>query len=277
LLAVDVVVDGDGDETRAARVFAVARGAFVRLSSASSMDTATAILQLIIGDILLSGDNAVVNALACRHLPRHQMKKAMVVGTVFAIGLRVLFTFFVDTLFGIPGLKIVGGLLLFWIAIKLLREDDEDEQTMKGGHTLWSAVRIIVIADAVMSLDNVVFITAAAGGRMELVIFGLLLTMPLILFSSAIVMKVIERYPLVVLLGATLLGWIAGDIIIGDVFLKDHIGAEMDWLKYVARAAGATVVFGLGLYWRRQRHEPDTELPESLAPPENDNGGTPTA
>ena len=234
------------------------------------METATAILQLVIGDILLSGDNAVVNALACRHLPKAQMKRAMLLGALAAIGLRVLFIFFVDTLFAIPGLKVVGGVLLFWIALKLLREDDEDEQQAKTGHTLWSAVRIIVIADAVMSLDNVVFIAAAAGGRLELVAFGLLLTMPLILFSSALVMKILERFPVVVLLGATLLGWIAGEIIIGDVWVAGHLGADLAWLKYVARAVGATLVFGLGLYWRRQRGEPDTVVPESLTPPESE-------
>ena len=206
------------------------------------METATAILQLIVVDLILSGDNAVVIALACRRLPAHQIKKTLIFGTGAAIGLRIGFTFCVDTLFQVPGLKLVGGLLLFWIALKLLREDSDDERAIRSGHNLWSAVRIIVVADAVMSLDNVVAITAAARGHMELVIFGLLLSMPLILFSSTLVLKLLARFPQLVLAGATLLGWVGGDVLFGDTLVHEYMDLGYDWLGHTTRACGAAFI-----------------------------------
>ncbi len=211
-----------------------------------------AVLQIIVIDVLLGGDNAVVIALACRNLPKHQRFKGVVWGTAGAIVMRVLLIAFAVTLLTVPFLKLTGGLLLLWIGIKLVAPGDEDEHgTLKGGRTLWSAVKTVIIADLVMSLDNVIAIAAAANQadpdhQLGLVIFGLLLSVPLIVWGSTIVLKLIERYPLVVTVGGGLLGWIAGGMMITDVAVINQIGEPSAALHYGASIAGAVLVVAWG-------------------------------
>ena len=212
-----------------------------------------AVLQIIWIDILLSGDNAVVIALACRKLPQRQRVWGVVLGTMVAITLRVIFTGVVTTLMSVPYVKLIGGALLLWIAIKLLGQDDND----KNGHiepvdSLWRAVRIVAIADVVMSLDNIVAIAAAAHGSYALLMFGLACSIPLIMAGAALVTALLERFPVVVWAGAALLGWIAGEIIAKDPLLIGHLDPVMAHQASVAGAvSGALLVVTVGLLRRR--------------------------
>ena len=208
------------------------------------------LLQIIWIDILLSGDNAVVIALACRSLPDRQRKWGIICGAGAAIVLRILFAIFVVFLLSIPYLKIVGSLLLFWVAVKLvLPEEGGHGETVKGGSSLFSAIRTIVIADAVMSLDNVIAIAAASHGRVELLILGLLISIPLIVYGSTLVLKALHRFPLLITAGGALLGWIAGDVLITDPVLVDGVEQQAPYLHdwYVAPSAGALFVVVVGL------------------------------
>ncbi|PZU93476.1 MAG: hypothetical protein DI527_06405 [Chelatococcus sp.] len=182
------------------------------------------LLQIIWIDLLLSGDNAVVIALACRSLPEKQRKVGIWLGASAAIGLRIIFALIVTYLLGVPFLKVVGGLLLFWIAIKLAVGEEEEHGNIQASDSLWKAVRTIAIADAVMSLDNVIAIAAASRGHPELFIFGLLLSIPLIIMGAQFLTSIITRFPILIWLGAALLGWIAAEMLIGDI-------AVMQWLQ----------------------------------------------
>ena len=184
------------------------------------------VLQIIWIDLLLSGDNAVVIALACRSLPEKQRKIGIWLGAGAAIFLRIVFALVVSYLMGLPFLKVLGGLLLFWIAIKLVVGEEEAHDGIESSDSLWRAVKTIAIADAVMSLDNVIAIAAASRGHPELFIFGLLLSIPLIIYGSQIIMDLLTRFPILIWLGAALLGWIAGEMIVGDV-------AVLGWFKTV--------------------------------------------
>jgi len=180
-----------------------------------------ALLQIIWINILLSGDNAVVIALACRSLPPKQQRWGIILGTLPAIVLRVVFAIFIAYLMEIPWLKLIGGLLLFWIAVKMLQPEDGGHEDGEGAASLWAAVRTIVVADAVMSLDNVIAIAGAAEAaephhRIALVVFGLIVSIPLIVWGSQLVLKLLDRYPVVITLGGALLGWIAGGLIVND-------------------------------------------------------------
>ncbi|NIX78093.1 TerC family protein [Microvirga terricola] len=175
------------------------------------------LLQVIWLDILLSGDNAVVIAMACRSLPENRRKLGILLGAGTAVGLRIVFAFLVSELLGLPFLRIVGGLLLFWIAVKLIQgEDDGGHGNVEASTSLWRAVRTIAIADAVMSLDNVVAIAAASRGHPELFIFGLLLSIPLIMVGASLITSLITRFPIFVWAGAALLGYIAAEMIVTD-------------------------------------------------------------
>jgi YjbE family integral membrane protein len=212
-----------------------------------------AVGQIILIDILLGGDNAVVIALACRNLPAHQRTKGIMWGTAGAIILRVILIAFAVTMLKIPFLKIVGGVLLFWIGVKLLAGEDEGDHSVQGANSLWAAVKTIIIADFVMSLDNVIAIAAAAQNtpgshQLAYVIFGLLVSIPIIVWGSTIVLKLIDRFPLVVTAGAALLGWIAGGMIVTDVAWTQYFGEASSPLKYGAAIAGAIFVAGLGTY-----------------------------
>ncbi|MGX5732650.1 TerC family protein [Bosea thiooxidans] len=182
------------------------------------------LLQIIWIDLLLSGDNAVVIALACRSLPENRKRIGIWLGAGAAVGLRIVFALVVSYLLNVPYLKVVGGVLLFWIAIKLAVGEEEAHGEIEASDSLWKAVRTIAIADAVMSLDNVIAIAAASRGHPELFIFGLLLSIPLIIMGAQLLTTIIERFPILVWLGAALLGWIAAEMIVGDV-------AVLAWLK----------------------------------------------
>jgi YjbE family integral membrane protein len=209
------------------------------------------ILQIIWIDLLLSGDNAVVIALACRALPPTQRKIGIILGAGAAVGLRVAFTGVTSTLIGIPWLKLVSGLLLFWVAVKLLVQEDEGEAhaNVQAQDRLWKAVWTIVVADVVMSLDNVIAITAAAKGSWGLIIFGLVLSIPLVIFGSQLILKLIERFPIIVWAGAALLGWIAGEIMIDDIALPETIRKTY---HYVAPVVGVAFVLAMGWWMRRK-------------------------
>jgi YjbE family integral membrane protein len=211
-----------------------------------------AALQIIWINILLSGDNAVVIALACRTLHGKQRLWGMILGAGVAVVLRILFTGVVTQLMNFPYLKLVGGLALLWIAIKLVVPDDEGEGEIEAAENLWRAVRIVAIADIVMSLDNVIAIAAAAKGNMLLIVFGLTISIPMIVAGAAVLMMIMEKYPILVWAGAALLGWIAGEIMIEDPAVAGWLGADtVHRFVYWAAAAGAAFVVGLGILLTR--------------------------
>ena len=206
-----------------------------------------AILQIIAIDIILGGDNAIIIALACRNLPARQKRLGILWGTAGAILLRVILVFFASTLLTVPSLKLIGGLLLLWIGVKLLAEEDElDEGTIKQSTSLMEAIRTIIIADFVMSLDNSVAIAAAAKGNMALVVFGLLLSVPIIIGGSAIILKMMQRFPIIITIGAALLGWLAGDLIANDPLLKDYMATLPAYASKVIAGGMALLVVILG-------------------------------
>jgi YjbE family integral membrane protein len=218
-----------------------------------------AVGQIIMIDILLGGDNAVVIALACRQLPPKLRTRGILWGTAGAIVLRVALIFFALTLLAIPYLKLVGAVLLLWIGIKLLVPEDEDgHANIEASDKLWAAVKTVIIADFVMSLDNVIAIAGAAqaaGGehQMPLVIFGLLVSIPIIVWGSQLVIKLMDRFPLIITLGGMLLGWIAGTMAVTDPAVVAYLPANpavttepAAWVRYTAGAAGAILVWVVG-------------------------------
>jgi YjbE family integral membrane protein len=185
------------------------------------------VLKIIMIDLLLSGDNAVVIALACRNLPMDQRKKGIFYGVIGAIGLRVLLTFFAVNLLSLPYLKLVGALLLIWIGIKLiLPEEEHGEGNVKADTHLWGAVKTIIVADFVMSLDNVLGVAAAAHGNAWLLVFGLLVSIPLIAWSSQLVLKLIDRFPVIIYAGGALLGYVAGEMLVSEALFKPLLDAQ---------------------------------------------------
>jgi YjbE family integral membrane protein len=200
----------------------------------SSSQFWVSLLQIIWIDLLLSGDNAVVIALACRSLPEKQRKVGIWLGATAAIGLRIIFALVVSYLLGVPFLKVIGGVLLFWIAIKLAMGEEEVHGEIAASDNLWKAVRTIAIADAVMSLDNVIAIAAASRGHPELFIFGLLLSIPLIIMGAQFLTSIITKYPILIWLGAALLGWIAAEMLIGDIAVLQWLHINMpSWIVAV--------------------------------------------
>ena len=217
-----------------------------------------AVGQIIMIDILLGGDNAVVIALACRRLPPELRVKGIFWGTLGAIVLRVVLIFFALTLLKLPALKLVGAALLLWIGVKLLMPEDEDAHgNIQASDKLWAAVKTIVVADLVMSVDNVIAIAGAAqnagqGHQMSLVVFGLLVSIPIIVWGSQLVIKLMDRFPVIVVAGGMLLGWIAGGLALGDPLLADLRAHWPVWSAYVASALGAVLVWGLGTWFARR-------------------------
>jgi len=211
-----------------------------------------AALQIIYINILLAGDNAVVIALACRDLPPKQRRWGIIWGAAGAIVLRIVLTIFAVTLLELPWLKVVGGVLLLWIGIKLIVEDGEDSKDVKASDRLLSAVRTVIIADLVMSVDNVLGVAAAAKGSVPLLVFGLLVSIPLVIAGSQIILKLIERFPLIILAGGGLLGWIAGKMLVEDTALLPWITANAPWLDWVGPVAGVAIVIA-GAQWHKWR------------------------
>jgi YjbE family integral membrane protein len=233
-----------------------------------------AVLQIIGVNIILSGDNAVVIAMACRGLPPHQRLWGMALGAGVAVLLRILFTMVVAQAMAYPYLKLVGGVLLLWVAVKLVVPDEPDEDGVKAADNLWRAVWIVTIADIVMSLDNVIAIAASAetaasavdpanavAVKATLIIFGLATSVPLIIAGSALLMALLERFPVLVWGGGALLGWVAGDIITKDDALLNIVSAErLEQLHYWAAAAGALFVLGMGYLLTRGRRAAEKQV-----------------
>jgi YjbE family integral membrane protein len=219
-----------------------------------------AVLQIIAIDILLGGDNAVVIALACRKLPAAQRSKGIFWGVFGAIALRVVLIFFALQLLELPFLKLIGGLLLIWIGIKLMQPEDGQHGNIEGATTLTGAIKTIVIADAVMSLDNVIAVAGAAKGNMGLVVFGILVSIPIIVWGSKFVLKLMDRFPIVITLGAGLLGWIGGGMIVTDVWVQPYVANYPSLLHYITAIIGALTVVGLGTLLARRR-TPESDKP----------------
>ena len=241
-----------------------------------------AVGQIIWINILLSGDNAVVIALACRSLPPRQRFWGILLGAGAAVLLRILFTLVIAQIMGVPFLKLVGGFLLLWIAIKLIvPSEGHGEDSVKAGDTLMRAVWLVTVADIVMSLDNVIAIAAAAetaSARVDmahaltikttLIVFGLATSVPLIIAGSALLMKVMERFPILVWAGAALLGWVAGEIIVKDAAVASYMGAEfVERVHLWAAASGAVLVVASGWLIRRAKHKTALEHPLIVDPP----------
>ena len=204
------------------------------------------LLQIIWIDIILSGDNAVVIALACRRLPPHQQRVAILAGTGAAIGLRVAMATVVTLLLEISYLKLIGSVLLLWIAIKLLAPQDEEGGDGASIGNLWQAIRTIVIADFVMSLDNVIGIAAAAKGSVLLLTLGLMISIPLIVFSSTVILRFMGRYPWIITLGGALLGYIAGEMAVTDRAVAGWVASHAPVLHTVAPILGIVFVVAVG-------------------------------
>jgi YjbE family integral membrane protein len=204
-------------------------------------DYALSILRIIGINIILSGDNAIVIALACRSLPARQRVIGIILGAGAAVVLRILFTIIIQQLLDVPWLKLVGGLVLLWIAVKLLLGEEASEDSVKSGASVWEAVRIVAIADIVMSLDNVLAIAAAAGGNTNLIIFGLIISIPLVVFGATLLTWLLDRLPILVWAGAALLGWVAGELLATEPILQPYVAMVAETLGVTAKVVTRVV------------------------------------
>lgn len=223
-----------------------------------------ALLQIIGVNIVLSGDNAVVIALAARGLPPDQQKRAVAWGSGAAVVMRIALTIVAVELLRLPYLKLVGCLLLLWIAVQLLLPEDEGEGGAKTVGSLASAIKTILIADLVMSLDNVIAVAAAAKGNTALLVIGLAVSIPLVVFASRLLLTLMERFPVIITIGAALLGWVAGEMAISDPILRDWVNTNAAFLHYAAPAAGALLVLAIGKLMA-SRKAPHAGLPAQPA------------
>jgi YjbE family integral membrane protein len=216
--------------------------------SFSSPEFWVALLQIIGVNIVLSGDNAVVIALAARSLPPAQQKKAVAWGSGAAVVMRIVLTIVAVELLRLPYLKLVGAALLLWIALQLLLPEDGGEGHATSSGSLAAAIKTILLADLVMSLDNVIAVAAAAKGSVTLLIVGLAISIPLVVFASTLLLNLMNRYPVIITIGAALLGWVAGEMAISDPAVKEWVDTQMSYLHYVAPALGAAGVVALGKF-----------------------------
>ena len=216
-----------------------------------------AVLQIIAIDIVLGGDNAIIIALACRNLPKHQRRAGILWGTAGAIILRVILVFFATSLMEIWGLRSIGGILLIWIGVKLLTEVETKDLDGKINQSsnLLTAIRTIIIADFVMSLDNALAITAAAKGNIGLVVFGLLLSVPIIISGSALILRLMEKFPIIITAGASLLGWLGGGLIISDKLFAEFTTISLPAAPTMAAAVGAISVVTIGKFLAKPKTE----------------------
>lgn len=216
--------------------------------------TIMGLLSVILIDLILSGDNAVVIALACRNLPPHLRKKAILIGSGGAIVLRTALTFVAVYLLEVPLLQFFGGIMLLWIAIKLLK--GEEEKGLEGGNTLWSSIKTIIVADFVMGLDNVVAVAGVAHGSMTLIAIGLLVSIPLIIWGSQLLMKLMDRFPIIITIGSALLGYTAGEMILGDKWVGHFINEHFHAGHYIIPIGLAVLVVVVGeLLSKRQEKD----------------------
>lgn len=214
------------------------------------------LVQIIWINVILSGDNAVVIAMACRGLPGSKKRAGVILGALVAVALRIAFTVLVVSLLSTPFLKIAGGGLLLWIAIKLVTEDDGEKSAVKESDRLWPAVRTVAVADAVMSLDNVLAIAAVAQNSHMLLVLGLAISIPIIVGGAALVMALLTRFPILVWAGAALLGWIAGEMLMSDPWLVGRLGEALAHrLETPAALACAALVLAVGYVLRRRSSE----------------------
>ena len=218
-----------------------------------SADFWIGLIKIVWINIILSGDNAVVIALAARSLPPAQQKKAVLIGSGAAVVLRIALTVVAARLLALPYLQILGGVLLLYIGCQLLSDEEDGEGESKEYGSMFAAVRTILIADLVMSLDNVIAVAAAAQGNNTLLILGLAISIPLVIFGSTLMIRLMERLPIIVMLGAALIGWVGGETIAGDVALRGFAEAN-PWLHYVAAALGAALVVLAGRWMQRRAH-----------------------
>ncbi len=230
----------------------------------------SALLAIIIIDLVLAGDNAIVIALAARKLPQHLQMRAVVWGTAGAIGVRVAMTLIVVALLKIPGLMLAGGLLLVWIAYQLLASGEHEGKSHAGGREitgLWSALRTIIIADAVMGLDNVLGVAGAAQGSFALVVLGLLISIPIMVWGSTLILRMVDRHPIIVYIGAAVLAWTAAQMILHEPLVAARI-EQLPWLSWLlyALVIGGVLLAG----WKRNRGVPHEGimLPEEVATPQ---------
>ena len=231
-----------------------------------------AVTKIIWINVLLSGDNALVIAMACRNLQPKQRLWGMILGAGVAVLLRVIFTGIVASLMALPYLKLVGGLALLFIAIKLIVPEEEGDDEVGGASSLWSAVQIVAIADIVMSLDNVIAVAAAANGSVSLMILGLVISIPMIVAGAALIMALLDRFPIMIWAGAALLGWIAGEVIATDHAVEPilhrlfaspnamdalvaRIGIGSSAVEVGFALLGAIIVLVIGAVWRNKRLE----------------------
>jgi YjbE family integral membrane protein len=236
------------------------------MSMLSTPDFWVALMQIIMINIVLSGDNAVVIALACRDLPPAQQKKAIMFGSVGAIVLRVVLTFFAIYLLTLPYLKLIGAALLLWIGIGLLKGDDDGEE-MEGHSNLTAAIKTIIVADLVMSLDNVIGVAAAAKGNVPLLVIGLVISIPLIIYGSTLILKLMGRFPIIITIGAGLLGWVAGEMAMSDPAISGW-AANQHTLHMLAPAIGALLVIAIGK-WMVSRAASQAQLQRTADQPAN--------
>ena len=222
------------------------------------------LLQIIIVNLVLSGDNAVVIALACRNLSPELQKKAVFWGSFGAIGLRVILTFIAVWMLKIPFVQVVGGLLLIWIAIKLLVGEEEDSH-IGGGSSMIEAMKTIIFADLIMSLDNVIAVAGAANGNLVLVIIGLAISIPLIIWGSQLLMKLMNRFPIIVLLGAALLGYTSGEMIVGDKVVGPFLEELLPALHVILPVSLAIVVIAVGNVLKRKAAKARENMPQDHA------------
>jgi YjbE family integral membrane protein len=231
--------------------------------------------QIIMINIVLSGDNAVVIAMASRALPERQQKQAIMFGSLGAIVLRIILTFFAVLLLGLPFLKVIGSLLLAWIGIKMLIPDDVEVE-LDGHAQLWAAIKTIIVADFIMSLDNVLGVAAAAKGSLVLLVIGLAISIPLIIYGSTLVLKLMNRYPIIVTLGGGILGWVAGEMLISDPVVVPWVENGSEWAHDASPVLAALFVVGTGKWLGHAKLEKVAEekppermkpAPEEGAPP----------
>jgi YjbE family integral membrane protein len=220
------------------------------------------LMKIIWINIILSGDNAVVIALAARSLPEHQQRKAILFGSGAAVVLRIALTVVAATLLELSYLQIIGGILLLYIGAQLLSEDGDEQEGEVEKASLMAAIRTILIADIVMSLDNVIAVAAAAKGNMTLLILGLAISIPMVIFGSAIMIKLMTRFPIIVTFGACLIGWVGGETIASDVALREF-SADNPWLHYAAATAGALSVLAIGKYLQKKHDKVPTSDPQA--------------
>jgi YjbE family integral membrane protein len=221
--------------------------------------------KIIVANVILSGDNAVVIAMACRNLSDKHRKPAIIGGSLGAIILRIIFVFMIAWLLSVPFLKLIGGALLLWIGVKLLNEEESHgEDGVKASASLWGAVWTIIVADAVMSLDNAIAIAAAANNDGVLIMLGLIISIPIIIFGSTLLTTVLQRYPILVIIGGGLLGWIGGEVMATDGkppnatvapegTIAAWLEARVPHAEHVCAAAGALFVIVLGMWLSRRR------------------------